>query len=99
MAKRDLSQEYKVYLPLNLFTRIYHININKKKENRANLTVCSFERSNGRYRSRCISLYPLNNHILGEANKNYITGYVKTLDQLPRHCSFLESYFSQRTVT
>lgn len=45
------------------------------------------------------SLYSLNNHILGEANKNYITGYVKTLDQLPRHCSFLESYFSQRTVT
>ena len=33
LTKWDLSQEYKVYLPLNLFTRIYHININKKKEN------------------------------------------------------------------
>ena len=37
------------------------------------------------------SLYSLNNHILGEANKNYITGYIKTLEQLPRHCSFLET--------
>ena len=29
--------------------------------------------------------------------KSLSLGYVKTLDRLPRHCSFLESYFSQRT--
>ena len=45
-----------------------------------------------------MSLDSLNDHILGEANNNYITGYIKILDQLPRQCSFLESYFSQRTV-
>jgi len=28
------------------------------------------------------SLYSLNNHILGIANKNYITGYIKILEQL-----------------
>ena len=39
------------------------------------------------------SLYSLNNRILGEANKNHITGYIKTLEQLPRHYSFLETTF------
>ena len=39
------------------------------------------------------SLYSLNTHILGEANKNHITGYIKTLEQLPRHYSFLETTF------
>ena len=39
------------------------------------------------------SLYSLNNRILGEANKNHITGYIKTLEQLPRHYLFLETTF------
>ena len=39
------------------------------------------------------SLYSFNSRILGEANKNHITGYIKTLEQLPRHYSFLETTF------
>ena len=43
------------------------------------------------------SLYSFNSRILGEilgeANKNHITGYIKTLEQLPRHCLFLETTF------